>query len=58
MTQVNRALLAGEVERPGVLPRLEALEREGPVFRVEFGLRELPEAAGAGVTPSSFLRGA
>lgn len=44
--EINRALVAGEIDRPGLLPRLEALGSEGPVFRVEFGLDQLPAEPG------------
>jgi hypothetical protein len=44
--QVNAALLAGDIDRPGVFPRLDALRSSPAVFRVEFGLDRLPEVPG------------
>jgi predicted AAA+ superfamily ATPase len=44
--QLNRCLLDGEIERPGVFPRLDALKDAPTVFRMQFGLDELPAAPG------------
>lgn len=44
--EVNRALLAGELDLPGLFPRLEALADAPAVFRVEFGLEKLPTSPG------------
>jgi predicted AAA+ superfamily ATPase len=44
--QANDALLAGNLGLAGLFPRLEALEAVPAVFRVEFGLHELPDAPG------------
>ncbi len=44
--QANRALLAGAVDDPAVLPRLHALAQAPAVFRFEFGLEKLPEEPG------------
>ena len=44
--QINTALAAGEVDSPGVLPKLEELSEESFVFRIEFGLAELPVEPG------------
>jgi uncharacterized protein len=38
--------LQGNIDRPGVFPRLDALREVGAVFRMEFGLDELPEEPG------------
>jgi len=43
---VNTALLNGEVDLPGLFPRLDALEEAPAVFRFEFGLDELPTTPG------------
>ena len=43
---VNEALLAGHVDLPGLFPRLEALRDAPAVFRLEFGLQELPAEPG------------
>jgi hypothetical protein len=42
----NRALLGGELNLPGLFPRLEALESSPAVFRVESGLDRLPAEPG------------
>lgn len=44
--QINRALAAGEVDEPGVLPKLEELSEERFVFRMDFGLARLPTETG------------
>ncbi len=44
--QVNRALLQGALDTPGLFPRLEALAKAPAVFRLEFGLDELPTDPG------------
>ena len=44
--EVNQALLQGNLDLPGVFPRLEALRRSPAVFRVEFGLDALPAEPG------------
>jgi predicted AAA+ superfamily ATPase len=44
--EVNAALLAGEVDRLGVLPRLDALREAAAVFTVGFGLETLPAQPG------------
>lgn len=44
--EVNAALLAGAIDRPGVFPRLDALRDSPAVFRVEFGLARLPDEPG------------
>jgi predicted AAA+ superfamily ATPase len=44
--EVNEALLEGNVDHPGLFPRLEALEDAPAVFRVEFGLDEVPATPG------------
>lgn len=44
--QVNRALLAGALDVPGLFPRLEALADAPAVFRLSFGLDQLPVAPG------------
>ena len=43
---VNRALLSGALDLPGLFPRLEALTEATAVFRLEFGLNELPTEPG------------
>jgi predicted AAA+ superfamily ATPase len=40
--QLNHALAAGVIDRPGLFPRLDELARAPFVFRVDFGLGELP----------------
>ena len=52
VSEINECLLRGETDRPGVLPHLEALRRRKHVFRLAFGLDELPEEPGV-----LFLRG-
>ncbi|MGH7859269.1 MAG: ATP-binding protein [Candidatus Binatia bacterium] len=42
----NEALLAGNLDLPGLFPRLEALREAPAVFRFDFGLDELPSAPG------------
>jgi predicted AAA+ superfamily ATPase len=51
--EMNEALLRGELERPGLFPRLEALDDTTTVFRMEIGLEALPEEPGV-----LFVRGA
>lgn len=43
---VNEALLAGNLDLPGLFPRLEALQTAPAVFRPAFGLREVPTEPG------------
>jgi predicted AAA+ superfamily ATPase len=43
---VNHALLQGNIDQPGVFPRLDALREVGAIFRLEFGLPELPTEPG------------
>jgi predicted AAA+ superfamily ATPase len=44
--EVNRALLSGALDMPSLFPRLEALAEAPAVFRLDFGLNELPEEPG------------
>src|SRR5437773_248813 len=44
--EVNRCLLAGNLDLPGLFPRLEALSEAPAVFRLEFGLNHLPTEPG------------
>ena len=44
--QINTALSAGDVQSPGVLPKLEELEEQPFALRVDFGLEALPEEPG------------
>lgn len=44
--EINTALSAGDVESPGVLPKVDELREQPFALRVEFGLDELPEAPG------------
>ncbi len=44
--EVNQALAAGDVQSPGVLPKVDALQQQPVVLDVDFGLRALPEAPG------------
>ncbi len=44
--RVNEAILAGDLEQPGLFPRLEALRDASAVFRMEFGLDVLPDEPG------------
>ncbi|MFZ5470274.1 MAG: ATP-binding protein [Myxococcota bacterium] len=44
--QVNQALLGGTLDVPGLFPRLEALVEAPAVFRLQFGLSELPTEPG------------
>lgn len=46
VNDVNDTLLRGDLERPGLFPHLELLERAPIVFDVDFGLPELPEQPG------------
>jgi len=43
---LNQALALGEIDRPGLWPRLEALEQRPFAFDIDFGLGELPVAPG------------
>ncbi len=43
---INVALSSGDVESPGVLPKLEELAEQPFVLRMNFGLDALPESAG------------
>jgi predicted AAA+ superfamily ATPase len=43
---VNEALLAGHTDLPGLFPRLEALNDAPAIFRLAFGLAELPAEPG------------
>jgi uncharacterized protein len=43
---VNRALSLGNLDHPGLFPRLEALRAAAAVFRMEFGLDQLPVEPG------------
>ena len=44
--QVNTALLAGQLDLPGLFPRLETLAAAPAVFQVAFGLDDLPTDPG------------
>ena len=44
--QVNAALLSGDIDQPGLFPRLETLKDSPVIFRVEFGLDALPTEPG------------
>ncbi len=44
--QVNQALSVGDIETPGVLPKLDVLRHQSVVFDMDFGLRELPREPG------------
>jgi len=44
--QVNEALLEGNLELPGLFPRLEALDNAGAIFELEMGLDHLPTEPG------------
>jgi len=44
--KINRALSMGEISAPGILPRLEDLERSSFIFRIDFGLGTLPTEPG------------
>lgn len=44
--EINRCLLDGRINEPGVLPHVEALRNQSFVFRPDFGLNRLPEEAG------------
>jgi uncharacterized protein len=44
--QVNTALLEGNLDLPGLFPRLETLAEAPAVFRVELGLESLPTEPG------------
>lgn len=44
--EINAALSMGHIDIPGVLPRLEDLEREPFIFNVDFGLDTLPDQPG------------
>lgn len=46
VSQVNEHLLHGRLDATGIFPHLEALARSPFIFRVEFGLPELPRTAG------------
>jgi predicted AAA+ superfamily ATPase len=43
---VNRALSRGQLDLPGLFPRLEALASAPAVFRMDFGLDRLPDEPG------------
>lgn len=45
-TQINDALGRGTLDRPGLFPHLEDLDRSPFVFRTSFGLDELPQEPG------------
>jgi len=44
--QINRALSLGEIREPGIFPHLEGLKEVPFIFRVAFGLDELPKQEG------------
>jgi len=44
--EINTALSAGDVESPGVLPKLDELREQPFALRMEFGLPTLPEDPG------------
>jgi predicted AAA+ superfamily ATPase len=46
VSEINDHLLRGEIDRPGVLPHLDALARAPFRFQVDFGLAELPVEPG------------
>ncbi len=46
VNQINRALMRGETELPGVLPHLETLAIAPFQFEVDFGLKKLPNEPG------------
>jgi uncharacterized protein len=46
VNDLNDALLRGAVDQPGLLPHLDMIERASTVFRVDFGLEELPREPG------------
>lgn len=43
---LNRALLEGRIDAPGIFPRLDALKEQSFVFHADFGLERLPEEPG------------
>ena len=43
---LNRALLEGRIDVPGLFPRLDALKEQSFVFHADFGLERLPEEPG------------
>jgi predicted AAA+ superfamily ATPase len=44
--EINKALASGDVERTGVLPKLDILARQSIVFHADIGLDVLPEEPG------------
>ena len=44
--EINRALSLGQLSTPGILPRLDELDRSAFVFRFDFGLDTLPTEPG------------
>lgn len=44
--QINKALSSGQVDAPGILPKLDQLKEAPFVFRQDFGLDSLPEESG------------
>jgi len=44
--ELNRALLDGKIDAPGIFPRLDALKEQPFVFHADFGLERLPEEPG------------
>ena len=46
VNSINGALSLGKLDTPGLFPHLEDLESTPHVFKVDFGLQDLPEAPG------------
>lgn len=44
--QINESLLRGDIDKPGVFPHLEILKQARHIFKMDFGLDELPEQPG------------
>ncbi len=46
MTEINEFLASGEINRPGLFPHLDQLERASFIFEVDFGLKTFPTEPG------------
>jgi len=44
--EINQALAAGDLSRRGILPKVDALDKQKAVFKMRFGLEKLPVEPG------------
>jgi uncharacterized protein len=44
--EINQALAAGAFDSPGILPKVDALRKQPAIFKIDFGLDQLPDEPG------------